>query len=186
MPRRDTRSEIIDAAVIILGRDGPDGFSAAALAREVGISKANLFHHFPSIDAVPVAAFERLITQSLERPIPRGATLAEIVAAFGAGTFAMVETHRDFLNAYFVFSARSLFDDRLGEDFRVSGDVLMEAMRRAVAPLVPAGREAAVARLVAMMLDGLGFHLVAFNRGPDVEEAWRLFLELIQTQGKRQ
>ena len=39
MSRRDTRSAIIDAAVTVLGRDGPDGFSAASIAREVGISR---------------------------------------------------------------------------------------------------------------------------------------------------
>ena len=53
MPRRDTRSAIIDAAIIVLGRGGPDAFSAASLAREVGVSKATLFHHFPSIDEIP-------------------------------------------------------------------------------------------------------------------------------------
>jgi AcrR family transcriptional regulator len=186
MARRDTRTEIIDAAVRVLGRDGPDGFSAAALAREVGISKANLFHHFPSIDAIPVAAFERMIASRLAGAPPGGANLTETVGAIGAGTFGMVEQQRDFLRAYFVFAARSLFDRKLGAEFRASGDVLMAQLRNALEPLIAEGEDVtAIARLAAMMLDGLGVHLVAFNRGPDVEAAWRLFLELLTSKGKK-
>ena len=65
MSRRDTRAAIVDAAVAILGRDGAEGLSASALAREVGISKATLFHHFSSIDEIPLVAFERMIARGL-------------------------------------------------------------------------------------------------------------------------
>ncbi len=160
-------------------------FRRSALARRVGISKAALFHHFASIEAVPVAAFERMIAASLARPMPQGAGLADIVAALGADTFAMIAHNRDFLRAYFVFAARSLFDEELGGRFRASGDVLMGQLRSVLAPLAREGVDTqALARLVAMMLDGLGVHLVAFNRGPDVEAAFKLFVELISKEGK--
>jgi AcrR family transcriptional regulator len=57
-----TRVSILDATIRILGRDGPERFSASALARETGASKATLFHHFRTIDEIPILAMERFWT----------------------------------------------------------------------------------------------------------------------------
>ncbi len=53
-----TRKEILDAALKLLGRGGPDAFSAGALAREANVSKATIFHHFASVDDILLAAFD--------------------------------------------------------------------------------------------------------------------------------
>lgn len=63
VPPRDTRAAIIEAAVSILGHEGPAGLTASALTRAVGISKATLFHHFRTIDEIPLVALEHLALQ---------------------------------------------------------------------------------------------------------------------------
>lgn len=60
-----TRMVILEAALKLLGRAGPDACSASTLAKEAGVSKATLFHHFGSIEDIPLAAFERFWLQSL-------------------------------------------------------------------------------------------------------------------------
>ena len=60
-----TRTKILQATVRILGRDGPGRFSASSLAKEAGVSKATLFHHFRAIDEIPILAMESYWTQSL-------------------------------------------------------------------------------------------------------------------------
>lgn len=183
MTRRDTRSAIIDAAVTILGRDGPDGFSAALLAREVGVSKAALFHHFPSIDEIPTAAFERMIAGSLAVEMPPDAPLAEKIALLGQGTMALVRERRRFFNAYFVLMARAMFDPRLKAQLHASGEALIGRMRALLAPDATDDEAAALARLVAMLLDGLAIHVMAFDKEPEIEAAWRLFVELATRKG---
>lgn len=46
------RDEILAAAIDLFGEAGYDGVSMNAIARRAGISKANVFHHFGSKDAL--------------------------------------------------------------------------------------------------------------------------------------
>jgi AcrR family transcriptional regulator len=186
MPRRDTRSAIVDAAVTVLGRDGPDGFSAAALAREVGISKATLFHHFASIDEIPTAAFERMIAGSLAIDMPTDASLADTIELLGRGSAELVGARRDFFNAYFVLMARAMFDDRLRAQLRASGDALLARLRTLLAPKLAPGEDAvAFSRLVAMQLDGSAMHRMAFDNNPEIDAAWRLLVGLARQKGRK-
>ena len=68
----DTRTRILDAAGRILVRDGSDGFTIAAVAKEAGVSKGGLFYHFESKDQLItgliqhyVSGFDQLIAQAL-------------------------------------------------------------------------------------------------------------------------
>lgn len=187
MPRRDTRSAIIEAAVTVLGRDGPDGFSAAALAREVGISKATLFHHFPSIDEIPTAAFERMIADNLAIEMPLDASLEDTIEFLGLGTAELVRSRRGFFNAYFVLMARAMFDDRLRAQLHASGDALLERLRGLIAPKLASGVDAAAfARLIGMQLDGAAIHRMAFDDGPEIDAAWGLLVELAKHKGRKE
>ena len=46
------RSDILEAAIRVVTRDGATGFSIEAVAKEAGISKGGLLHHFPTKDAL--------------------------------------------------------------------------------------------------------------------------------------
>ncbi|MBI1360682.1 MAG: TetR family transcriptional regulator [Alphaproteobacteria bacterium] len=185
MVRRDTRTAILDAAVAILGRDGPDGFSASALAREVGVSKATLFHHFGSIDEIPLAAFERMISMAMDFERPMDVSLGAIIAGMGARNVAMIDERRNEIRAYFVFLARAMFDPKLAALVHRSGDTLLAQMRALLRPHTGSDAEAAtLARLVAIFLDGLAVHLMAFDDPAEIESAWKLLARLIDPERK--
>jgi AcrR family transcriptional regulator len=185
MPRRDTRSAIIDAAIIVLGRGGPDAFSAASLAREVGVSKATLFHHFPSIDEIPTAAFERMIADNLAIDMPLNASLADTIEFLGRGSAELARSRRGFFKAYFVLMARAMFDDRLRAQLQASGDALLGRLRALLAPKLAEGEDAAAfARLVAIQLDGSAIHRMAFGNDGEIDAAWRPLVELARQKGR--
>jgi AcrR family transcriptional regulator len=69
----ETRKEILKAALMLLGRGGPDAFSAGALAREVDVSKATIFHHFASVDEVLLVACDWHQSLELEGHQPTSA-----------------------------------------------------------------------------------------------------------------
>lgn len=50
-----THREMIDAAVRLVSEKGADAMSIAALAREMGISRANVYYHFESREALLAA-----------------------------------------------------------------------------------------------------------------------------------
>jgi AcrR family transcriptional regulator len=184
MPRRDTRTRILEAAATILGRDGPDGFSASALAREVGVSKATLFHHFGTIEEIPVAAFEQMIAGAIDLDIPAEAGLPDLVAALAAGNVALVAERRNFIRAYFVFLARAMFDSRLAALVHASGETLLARMRSLVRPKVGSDDEAAaLARLLAIFLDGQAIHLMSFSNDAEIAGAMDLLARMVSEKG---
>jgi AcrR family transcriptional regulator len=59
-PAGSRRHEIADAALKIIAEQGLARFTALAIAREVGVSDAALFRHFPSKEAIVLAVIDRV------------------------------------------------------------------------------------------------------------------------------
>jgi AcrR family transcriptional regulator len=58
---------IADAAIRVIGRDGFDTVSVRSVAREAGIAAGTVQHHFPSREALLIAAQERTGDRILDR-----------------------------------------------------------------------------------------------------------------------
>jgi TetR/AcrR family transcriptional regulator len=59
------RGAILEAALSVFARLGPDGASLDAIARAAGLSKANLLYYYPSKDALYVAVLEQGLSRWL-------------------------------------------------------------------------------------------------------------------------
>jgi AcrR family transcriptional regulator len=59
-PADARRREIADAALRIVAGEGLVRFTSLAIAREVGVSDAALFRHFPTKDAIVLAVVDRV------------------------------------------------------------------------------------------------------------------------------
>jgi AcrR family transcriptional regulator len=59
-PADARRREIADAALRIVAEQGLGRFTAMSIAREVGVSDAALFRHFPTKDAIVLAVVDRV------------------------------------------------------------------------------------------------------------------------------
>jgi AcrR family transcriptional regulator len=59
-PAGSRRREIVEAALKVIAEQGLTRFTALAIAREVGVSDAALFRHFPTKEAIVLAAIERV------------------------------------------------------------------------------------------------------------------------------
>jgi AcrR family transcriptional regulator len=187
-PSPDTRVAIIEAAVRILGRAGADALSASSLTREVGISKATLFHHFRSIDEIPLLALEHLALQLQAFAPPEKAVRGDAIEAMGEGTRALIGQHRDFLNAYFVFFSKALFDPALRKRLAECGGDARAMIRRIVdAGAVAAARERDkddIVNMIAIMLDGVALHLLLFDDQKPIMRAWSLFAKNLTARAK--
>ncbi|MFO8071765.1 MAG: TetR/AcrR family transcriptional regulator [Polyangia bacterium] len=65
----ERRREIVDAAIEIIGERGLRAFTAANIAREVGIGDGTVFRHFKDMNEVAVGVLDRL--QELMDEAPR-------------------------------------------------------------------------------------------------------------------
>ncbi len=59
-PADARRREIADAALRVVADEGLGRFTALSIAREVGVSDAALFRHFPTMDALVLAVVDRV------------------------------------------------------------------------------------------------------------------------------
>lgn len=91
--RKATRTEIIDAARDVVLRDGLAGFSLAALAEQLGLTKPALYYYFASKEAL---IFELLLREWVE-------SAAEVQAAVeqaGSGSDAIERLMRTVFDRY--------------------------------------------------------------------------------------
>ncbi|HEY6107222.1 MAG TPA: TetR/AcrR family transcriptional regulator [Anaeromyxobacteraceae bacterium] len=59
-PAESRRREIAEAALKVIAEQGLARFTSLAIAREVGVSDAALFRHFPTKEAIVLAAIDRV------------------------------------------------------------------------------------------------------------------------------
>ncbi len=176
---QSTRTRILHAAVELMGREGPDRFTASALAREVGVSKATLFHHFASLDEIPLAALEEVFFEILDSMADGDASLRRRLDTFGSEMRALVDNER-FLHAYFVFFIKGMFDSRFRERLSRGAFEMHRRMVEMLAPVLTPDEDAEVAsRMVEVMLDGLALHHLIMGDHEVLDRAWARFEELL-------
>lgn len=81
-PRDEKAAEIVEAAERRLRAEGFDGFSVAALARELGVAQNTIYWYFPSKDHLLVAALQRIFTGILHSKRAQNLVLADEIVWF--------------------------------------------------------------------------------------------------------
>ncbi|HLP82753.1 MAG TPA: TetR/AcrR family transcriptional regulator [Phycisphaerales bacterium] len=119
------RDAVLNAAEVVIDRDGVAAFTLDAVAKEAGVSKGGLLHHFPSKDALLLALVTRMSDQW------RG-DYEQAIASVPAGP---VRVARGLLNACIADA------EGWNDQMRRSGKVMIAAMAANPANVKPA-REA--------------------------------------------
>ncbi len=176
----ETRNEILDAVLTLLGREGPDAFSAGALAREANVSKATIFHHFASVDEILLAAVDW--RQSLELDGRQSTSAHAYLDGLGQQLARAAQGDPALLKAQAVFFTRAIFDRemnaRLSEGAAVVHRLIVEALRARLPSNVTAAEVESAARIVEMALDGLMINLVMrADEGEQLRRAWTLLVD---------
>ena len=123
--------EILLAARKVLDKHGPDAFSIAEVANQVGLSRAAIILRFKSTHALKVASLEKLVqqfTQVLETlpKTPSGDNVLRLAAMIGSHMRSRESSVRFFANYY----ATSVRDRELLNLERRRGDALRAAISR--------------------------------------------------------
>jgi AcrR family transcriptional regulator len=177
-----TRKEILDAALSLLGREGPDAFSARALAQEANVSKATIFHHFASVDEILLAAFDW--RQSIELEGRQPASARDYLENLGQQLVHAAQDDPALLKAQAVFFTRAIFDREMNARLSQGGAdmrrLIAEALRARISANVSDAEIESMARLAQMALDGLMLNLVMRAEDPaQSQQAWTLLVDLL-------
>ncbi len=178
----ETRKEILGAALKLLGRDGPDAFSAGALARAANVSKSTIFHHFASVDEILLAAFDW--RQSLEFEGHQPTSARAYLDGLGQQLVRAAEGDPALLKAQAVFFSRAIFDRemnaRLSAGATEMHSLIVDALRARLPSEVSAAEIESMARLAEMALNGLMINLVMrTGEEQQFQQAWTLLVDML-------
>lgn len=145
MAERSTADRLVDAALVVVARDGFAAASARTIAAEAGANQALIFYHHGSVDALLAEGSRRVSRRRAERYAERLATVAsfgELAAVARALHDEERETHDVAVLTQLLAGGRAR-------------PVITEALR-ANFELLVAPVEATIARLIAgSVLDGV-------------------------------
>lgn len=185
--RPGRRAAILAAATQVLAKSGPEGFSAAAIAAEAGVSKANVFHHFGTLDDVIVEAFDALALGIPEMTPAPDADLRGWLRDLGRAMVALSHDERALMHAYLALVMRSMRDPRLKVKVEASVGEARTGLARALALLDARISDPLVlADAILMAGDGIAFHAGLFpERRAAITKAWDALADAIASQWER-
>lgn len=115
----ETRQNIVETAINILGTEGYPALTVGKLSQQAGISKGALYHHFESLEAVRLSALETLITRIVTIYDPSEfKCLADYLQRLGKDHFDDLEKNATAMKALFAFLAQGLFDPKAALQLR--------------------------------------------------------------------
>lgn len=171
MPRKKTLSDevVLDRALEVVRRRGPEGFTLADVARECGLSPSTLVQRFASKEALLEGALERA-SQRLERelmqPSPPGGSTQGLVEWLAQLAFPF--RTRELLAAHLLLLRRDLSDAGLRRQARRQSQLLRDNIARKLgerAPTLPLADRDALAGLIEAHWHGLILQWALAGRG---------------------
>lgn len=136
-PRIDAAGRILQAAEVLFSEHGFDAVSVHAIAEKAGVSKANVFHHFSSKDALYLAVLKSACEQSAEMLhaiVQDPGPIAERLAGFTRSHLTHILERRDITNLILREQLKSgpqrsqdLAQQVFGENFARFVDILRRA-----------------------------------------------------------
>lgn len=184
MARTDTRMRIEMAAIAVLAEYGAEGFTAARLAETSGVSKANLYHHFSSLDEIVLASFERLLADMQMMQPPADMAFETWLRGLGEELIAMPPDRTAATRAYLAFFMRALSDANLRSKVIGALDhghqMIGEILARWRSEIPDSLDKDHLARMVLVGGDGFLLHAMMLgNRASELRPVWGLFVEAI-------
>ena len=161
------RQALLEAALLMLERDGEAGLGLRDLARAVGVSPAAPYRHFDSrsalLEALAVTGFQRF---TAAMTAVAAAQPPDLLAAMGRAYVGFALDHAALFRL--MFSPQLRRDNRPG--LRMAADAAFATLRQVSGGDTPAGRLAALGAwsqvhgLAILLLDGQ----IALQPGEDV------------------
>lgn len=175
---QETQQKLLQGVFELAAESGLQGVTASKLAKRVGVSTSTIFHHFPTIEALTLAAMRSWFDgfmHFLEAPPPQPPSLSQHLEQMGQASFDMLKdaararaTMAFIHHALFDSSYRDLLAPMLEEYALVQRRLLAQASGRDESdPEVESWTCA-----LSSALDGLATQAIVTQDLPRCQRAW--------------
>ena len=176
----ETKKKIIASACLLIAREGLRGLNAAALAKETGVSKGALYHHFPSMNEVVISCFEKTSTDvygELQFLSPRN--LSEYLDALENVLFNKLLNNKNRIRIFYELSPKVIFE----KEFQSRRSLMFEKVTKIMAKRMVNNFEEPIAeKSLEMILSGVGafitglsYQSLSLRNSEESREIWSWF-----------
>ncbi|MFN8672731.1 MAG: TetR/AcrR family transcriptional regulator [Candidatus Sericytochromatia bacterium] len=184
----ETKKKIIFSTLQLLSEGGYESFTAQNIINKAGISKGALYHHFKSIDDIPVEAIKQLRKSKLYVPIVK------------LDLFFSLEDYLDHYYNYFIenskktdvlavslyYSQKSLFN----EEYRINKNCLTNDLldyhknniKFFYSKSIPEDILNSVASLLVFTTEGIMAHSFMYKDTNKFRKTWDILIKTIKIE----
>jgi TetR/AcrR family transcriptional regulator, transcriptional repressor of bet genes len=171
------RDELMEAAIMVIAKEGLHGTTLSQIAVEAGMSTALVNHYFDSKDDLLEATMRRLSNRyraEIMKLMPENPTPAQRLRAIIEGSFQPDNLTLASRKAWVQFLVNAMSGGRIFHLFRLTGERVVSNIRYAVKQLVPPGQVDDTVDGIAALIDGFFWENATDCTPEDLKRARRI------------
>ena len=171
------RDELMEAAIMVIAKEGLHGATLSQIAVEAGMSTALVNHYFDSKDELLEATMRRLSGRyrgEIMALMPANPTPAQRLRAIIEGSFQPDNMTLASRKAWVQFLVNAMSGGRIFHLFRLTGERVVSNIRYAVKQLVPPDQVDDTVDGIAAMIDGFFWENATDCAPEDLKRARRI------------
>ena len=178
------KNRLVEATIEIVGTLGLAKLTASALSKQTGASKGGLYHHFESLDALKLAAFQSLVDGFiyLDDDDIQFDSLEDYLTFIGEQTFSIMEQRPIELKALMAFVQQAMFEPEFKKGVKHLTKVSLERYKDMVSMQFPSLTDKQISALVQIMdahFGGSMLHWYLLDDPNQCRENWRSLCKII-------
>ena len=171
------RDELMEAAIMVIAKEGLHGATLSQIAVEAGMSTALVNHYFDSKDDLLEATMRRLSNRyraEIMNLMPENPTPAQRLRAIIEGSFQPDNLTLASRKAWVQFLVNAMSGGRIFHLYRLTGERVVSNIRYAVKQLVPPDQVDDTVDGIAAMIDGFFWENATDCSAEDLTRARRI------------
>jgi TetR/AcrR family transcriptional regulator, transcriptional repressor of bet genes len=171
------RDELMEAAIMVIAKEGLHGTTLSQIAVEAGMSTALVNHYFDSKEDLLEATMRRLsgrYRSEIMALMPADPTPAQRLRAIIEGSFQPDNLTLASRKAWVQFLVNAMSGGRIFHLFRLTGERVVSNIRYAVKQLVPPDQVDDTVDGIAAMIDGFFWENATDCSAEDLKRARRI------------
>ncbi|MEK7433824.1 MAG: TetR/AcrR family transcriptional regulator [Cyanobacteriota bacterium] len=186
----DTKKKIVFSAIELLAKGGYEAFTAKNIVNKAGISKGSLYHHFKSIDDIPVEAIKQLRNSKMYLPSLKLDLFFSIDDYLNNYYDLFIENakERDILSIYLFFDQKSLDNEEYRINKNYITDDLLNYHKNTIqffySKKIPDEIINPITALIVFTTEGITSHSFMYKEPNKFKKTWYLLVKSIQNDLK--
>lgn len=186
----DTKKKIIFSALELLAEGGYEAFTAQNIINKAKISKGALYHHFKSIDDIPVEVIKHLRKSKVYLPIVKLDLFYNLEDYLNHYFDHFIETAKktDILSISLYYSQKSLTNDEYRENKNCLTNDLLDYHKNTIqffySKTIPDEILDSIVSLIVFTTEGITSHSFMYKDINKFRNTWNLLIKSVKNELK--